>query len=109
MTSSKATPFSSDNIGVMALYKSQKSLTIILSGYKLHECRVKLSVRKTKKVLDLLAKILPLLGPIPIQLHTIRSGWSLVYIEGPQVILSKKDVISFNEDRICFSKQFRTR
>ena len=25
-----------------------------------------------------------------IQLHTIKSGWSIVYIEGPQVIVSKK-------------------
>ena len=30
----------------------------------------------------------------PIQLPTIKSGWSIVYIEGSQIIISKKDYIS---------------
>ena len=35
-----------------------------------------------------------------IQLHTIKAGWSIVYIEGSQVInLKKKNIISFSEDR----------
>ena len=33
-----------------------------------------------------------------IKLHTIRSGWSIVYIEGSQVINSNKHFISFSED-----------
>ena len=40
-----------------------------------------------------------------IKFDTVKSGWSIVYIEGSQVIISKKKYcISFNEDGF-FSKQ----
>ena len=40
------------------------------------------------------------------KLHKIKSGWSIVYIEGPQVIISeKKHCISFYGYRFCLSKQ----
>ena len=42
-----------------------------------------------------------------IKLHTIKSGWSIVYIEGSHVIIKKKNCISFSEDQFCFSKQYR--
>ena len=30
---------------------------------------------------------------ISIKLQTIKSGWSIVYFEGPKVIISKKDIV----------------
>ena len=38
-----------------------------------------------------------------IKLHTLKSGWSAVYIQGSQVISFKKCCISFYEDRFCFA------
>ena len=32
------------------------------------------------------------------KLHTIKPGWSIVFIEGPQVIIFKKYFLSFSED-----------
>ena len=32
------------------------------------------------------------------KLHTIKSGWSILYIEGSQAIISKKNCISFSGD-----------
>ena len=42
---------------------------------------------------------LTLLGPMEfsIKLHTIKSGWSIVYIEGSQINFQKK-ILSFSED-----------
>ena len=40
-----------------------------------------------------------------IKQHTIKSGWSNVYTEGSQVIISKNYRISFSEYRFCHSKQ----
>ena len=42
-----------------------------------------------------------------IKLHTIKSGWSIVYIEGSPIIISPNYYISFSEDRFCLSKQCR--
>ena len=43
-----------------------------------------------------------------IKLHTMKSGWSIEYIEGSHIIISKnKYCISFSEDRLCLSKQCR--
>ena len=43
---------------------------------------------------------LTLLGTMEFSIHlpTVKSGWSMVYIEGSQVIISKKYCIS-SEDR----------
>ena len=38
-----------------------------------------------------------------IELHTIKSGWSIVYIEGSLVMISKQYCISFSEDQISGS------
>ena len=37
---------------------------------------------------------------ISIKLHAINSGWSIVYIEGPQILIFKIYCISFSEDLI---------
>ena len=37
----------------------------------------------------------------PIKFDTVKLGWSIVYIEGSQVIISQKYCINFSED--CFS------
>ena len=42
-----------------------------------------------------------------IKFHTVKSGWSMVYIEGLQAIISKY-YISFSEDRFCLRKQCRS-
>ena len=42
-----------------------------------------------------------------INIYAIRLGWFIVYIEGSQVIVSKKYLISFSEDQFCLRKQFR--
>ena len=34
----------------------------------------------------------------PIKFDTVMSGWSIVYIKGSQVIISKKYYISFSDD-----------
>ena len=34
----------------------------------------------------------------PIKFDTVKSGWFIVYTEWPQVIISKKNYISFSED-----------
>ena len=39
-----------------------------------------------------------------IKFNTIKTGWSTVYIEGSQVIMSKHNCISFSEDCFCLSK-----
>ena len=41
----------------------------------------------------------------PIKLHTIKSGWSIVYIEGSRVIMSEKKTYcdSVSEDRYSIS------
>ena len=36
-----------------------------------------------------------------IKFDTVKSEWSIVYIEGSRVIISKKCYISFSEDRFC--------
>ena len=53
--------------------------------------------------------ILTLLRPMEfsITLYTDTSGWSIVYIEGSQVIILKKCSTSFSEDQFCLSKQCR--
>ena len=40
---------------------------------------------------------LTLLGPMefPIELHTMKSGWSILYIEGSQIIISKNIVFLY--------------
>ena len=38
-----------------------------------------------------------------IKLHTIKSEWSIVYIEGSQVTISKNSCISFSEGRFCLA------
>ena len=43
----------------------------------------------------------------PIKFDTVESGWSILYFEGSQAIISKQDCISFSEDRFCLSKQCR--
>ena len=43
----------------------------------------------------------------PIKFDTVKSGWSIVYIEGSQVIISEKYCISFSEDWFCLGKQCR--
>ena len=45
----------------------------------------------------------------PIKVDRIKPGWSILYIEGSQVIISKTYYISFSEDRFCQSKQCRPR
>ena len=40
----------------------------------------------------------------PINLHAIKSGWLIVYIEGSQVIFFEKYCISFTKDRFCRGK-----
>ena len=35
---------------------------------------------------------------------TIKSRWSIVYIEGSQVMIKSEYNISFSEDRFCLSK-----
>ena len=42
-----------------------------------------------------------------IKFDMFKSGWSIVYIEGLQVINFKKEHISFSEDWFCLSKQCR--
>ena len=39
-----------------------------------------------------------------IRLHTIKSQFLILYIEGPHFIISRKDCISFSGDRFCLSK-----
>ena len=41
----------------------------------------------------------------PIKFDKVKLGWSILYIEGSQDIISKKYCISFSEDRFCLSKQ----
>ena len=36
-----------------------------------------------------------------INFDTVKSGWSIVFIEGAQVIISLKYCISFSEDQFC--------
>ena len=43
----------------------------------------------------------------PIKFDTVKSGWSVVYIEGSQVMIFTKYCISFYENRFCLSKQCR--
>ena len=38
-----------------------------------------------------------------IKLHTIESGWSIVYIKRSQIIIFKNKCISFSDDRFSFS------
>ena len=38
-----------------------------------------------------------------IKLHKIKSGWSIVYIEGAKVIFSKKYCIFFFKDRFVLA------
>ena len=42
-------------------------------------------------MVEKLTRILTLFGPMEfsIKLHAIKSGWSIVYIEGPHVMVSK--------------------
>ena len=40
---------------------------------------------------------------ISVKLRTIRSGWSIVFIEVSQVIISKKYCSSFSEDRFILA------
>ena len=42
-----------------------------------------------------------------IKLHTVKPGWSIVKIEGSQVMISKKYCISFSKDQFCNTKQCR--
>ena len=42
---------------------------------------------------------------VSIKFVTVKSGWSIIYIEGSQVIISKKYCIHLSEDRFCLSKQ----
>ena len=42
-----------------------------------------------------------------IKFDILKSGWSIVYIEGSQVIISNRYCISFPEGRFWFSKQCR--
>ena len=48
----------------------------------------------------LVIDVLTLLGPMEfsIKFDTVMSGWSIVYIKGSQIIISKKYYISFSED-----------
>ena len=39
----------------------------------------------------------------PIKFYTVKSGWSIVYIEGSQVIISKKYCILLSEDLFTFT------
>ena len=41
-----------------------------------------------------------------IKLDIVKSGWSNIYIEGLQAIISKKYYISFAEHQLSLSKQF---
>ena len=60
--------------------------------------------RKQKTVLTLLRPM-----GYSIKFETVKSGWSIVYIEGLQVIISPKYCISFSKDRFCLSRQCRPR
>ena len=40
----------------------------------------------------------------PIEFDTVKSGWSIVYIEGSQVIISPKKYMYFSEDWFCQSR-----
>ena len=42
-----------------------------------------------------------------IKFDTVRPGWSIVYIEGLQAIISQKYCIAFSEDQFCLSRQCR--
>ena len=35
---------------------------------------------------------------------TVKSGWFIIYIEGSEVIITKRYCISFSEDQFCLSK-----
>ena len=50
-------------------------------------------------VINFLFISLTLFVPIEfsIKFDTVKSGWSILYIEGSQVIISKKTCISFSE------------
>ena len=50
--------------------------------------------------------LLTLLRPMDffIKFDTVKPGWSIVYIEGSQVVISKKYCISLSEDGFCLSK-----
>ena len=41
----------------------------------------------------------------PIKFDSVKSGRSIVHVEGSQVIISEIYYISFSEDRFCHSKQ----
>ena len=43
-----------------------------------------------------------------LKLYTMKSRWSIVHIEGSQVIISKKYCIYFFKDQFCLSKQCTT-
>ena len=43
----------------------------------------------------------------PIKFDIVKSVWSIVYIEGSQVIISKKCYISFSGDQFHLSKRCR--
>ena len=51
----------------------------------------------------------PLCVPMefPIKFDTVKPGWSIIYIEGSQVIIFPKNYISFSEDQFCLVKQCR--
>ena len=44
---------------------------------------------------------------ISIKFGTVKSGWSIAYIEGSQVIFCNEHCISFSEDRFRLMKQCR--
>ena len=54
-------------------------------------------------MVEKLTRIITLFGPedFSIKLHAIKSGWSIVYIEGAQVIISKD--ITFISLKIDFA------
>ena len=43
----------------------------------------------------------------PIKFDTVKSGWSIIYIEGSQVIILRKYCISFSENQFCLSNHSR--
>ena len=56
------------------------------------------NLEKLNKILYLHINPLCIKGISHIKFDTFKSGWSIVYTEGSQVIISKKYYIPFSED-----------